>query len=167
MQGLPALIGSLPTFTGPEFFLCDEMHLIGRNISILVQDLIFAQDKFKGSLPDNYSFELKSNINKDVLLNRISEYMLSSRALIPARFEGNWNGAKGSYLRAVDRQDILLYVIPTMVLQHLQDPGARSALMALIDGCAIALQWSISTAELRKMNRYLSIIISGLIYNSI
>lgn len=158
MQGIPASIGALPTFTGAEFFLCDEMHLIARNISILVQGLIFTPDKFKGSLTTEYAFDLKSNINKDVLLGRVSEYMVSSRKLIPARFEGNWNGANSGYLRAVDRQDILLYVMPTMVLQHLRDQEATSALMSLINGCTIALQWSISAAEIRKMNRYLRVI---------
>lgn len=154
MKGVPHSIASLPTFTGAEFFLCDEMHLIARNISKLVQDLIFEPNKFlQGELEDDYCFNLRSGVQKEALLRQTSEYMIASREFIPPTFEGNWSGANIGPLRAVDRQDILLYVIPTMVLQHLENDEAKTAIMNLVNGCTIALQWSITNVQLRKMNR--------------
>lgn len=153
MSSVPNSIASLPTFTGAEFFLCDEMHLIGRNMSNLIKNLIFDNDKFKGS--DNtksYTFRLKSRIRKERLLQDVYNQMVSSREYIPEMFEGHWNGNQ-SRVRAVDLQDFLLYVIPTMVIQHLEEEEARDALMNLVNGCLIALQWSITTTELSKMKR--------------
>lgn len=152
MLGVPPLITSLTTFTGAEFFLCDEMHLIGRNMGSLVLNLVFEQDKFKLDSADGYAFDLTAGTLKDRLLLQIYEQMRNSRVCIPRTFEGHWNG-NDSRIRAVDLQDTLLYIVPTMVFPHLRHEETREALMDLINGCSIALQWSISTLELNKMNR--------------
>lgn len=152
MLGVPPLISSLPTFTGVEFFLCDEMHLIGRNISNLVLGLVFEQDKFKYNSCNGYTFDFIAGTSKERLLIQIYDQMRRSRPYVPHAFEGHWNGNQ-SQLRAVDLQDILLYVVPTMVLPYLRYEETKDALMNLINGCLIALQWSISSAELTRMNR--------------
>jgi hypothetical protein len=47
--------------------------------------------------------------------------------------------------------DTFLYVLPSIVLWRLEDGAAKKALMDLINGCALALQWSIETRDLRKI----------------
>ena len=82
----------------------------------------------------------------------IDKYVNLSRVNIPTTFEGAWDCVKGRS-RHVNWQDFLLYIIPTVVLQHLQHHNTKEALMNLINGCAIALQWSLSQSDVNKMNR--------------
>lgn len=154
MKGLHQLIISLPTFFDPVYFLCDEFHL-AKNISQLCYDLISPNDnlRFKGSSSDDYSFDLNVPFARATkFFEKIDEYVHNSRETIPASFEGNWERAKG-HNRAVDWLDFLLYILPTIVIQHLKHTEAKDALMNLVYGCSIALQWSVSKLDINKMNR--------------
>jgi hypothetical protein len=126
-----------------------------RNISRLCYDLISPLDneRFKSLHGTEYSFELNSSYpNPKKIFDAIDVYVNKSRETIPLSFEGSWQNVKG-LSRAVDWQDFLLYIIPTLVIQHLKHKKTKDALMNLVYGCSIALQWSISKSDTNKMNR--------------
>lgn len=54
-------------------------------------------------------------------------------------------------VRAVDWLDFLLYVVPTLVVPYLPSTSAKKALLALVKGCALALQWRLTEDLLREM----------------
>lgn len=153
MIGVDSLISSLPTFSGTAFFLGDEMHLIAKGISTLVFNLLdpVKNSKFmKIGSTKTYTFTLKnSSVNSmDIILKKI----YNTRVDIPSAFEGSWDSAVGFY-RAVDYLDFLLYAVPTIVLPLVVDLGARNALMNLVNGCSISLQWNISESDISKMKK--------------
>ena len=154
MLGIDSLIGSLPTFTGTPFFLGDEMHLIGRGLGTLVYCLLHPQknQKFYDTIVGckNYTFELITQDGK--IFDSIDEKVNQSRVNIPSAFEGTWNSAVG-ISRAVDYIDFLLYVVPTIILPLVRSSQSRTALMNLVEGCSIALQWRISREDILKMKR--------------
>ena len=109
--------------------------------------------RFKGSNSLDYSFDLNVSSGRSTrFFEKIDEYVNNSRKTVPTSFEGNWERTKG-HNRAVDWLDFLLYILPTIVIQHLKHTEAKDALMNLVYGCSIALQWSISKSEVNKMNR--------------
>lgn len=156
MSGAPSLLTDIPTFDGVSFFLGDEMHLIGRGISALVYNLLNPKScaKFKSlDSTKKYTFELKFETKtQQEIMEMIGSLTKESRRYIPPAFEGNWEGI-GGFSRAVDYVDFLLYVVPTIVLPLVKSRPAQMALMNLVNGCSIALQWSISPADVIKMDR--------------
>lgn len=154
MGGVHSLISTLPTFLDPVFFLCDEFHLM-KNISKLCYDLISPNEnqRFKINDSTEYTFDLNHSYGRSTLFfETIDTYVNNSRVTIPTSFDGNWEQAKG-HNRAVDWLDFLLYIIPTLVIHQLKNREAKDALMNLVYGCSIALQWSISKSDVTKMNR--------------
>jgi hypothetical protein len=153
MPGVSSLFTTLSTFTGTPFFLCDEMHLIGRGISILCFNLISPQnnEKFKSS-SDEYTFDFQDVFRRAKPMEKISDHINMSRINIPTSFQGSWDGLQG-FNRAVDWLDYLLYAIPTLVVPRLKHQRSKKAIMDLVNGCAIALQWNITQTDLENMNR--------------
>lgn len=158
MPGVPSLITSIPTFTGTPFFLCDEMHLIARGIGILSYNLVSPAEntKFKSlstiEHQKPYTFDFDDHIQRSTIMDIISNEINQTRLHIPTTFQGSWDSLKG-FNRAVDWLDYLLYVVPTLIVPRLKYKEAQNAFMDLVNGCSIALQWSISEAELNKMDQ--------------
>lgn len=155
MPGIPRLLSSMVTFKGVSFFLGDEMHLVCRGISALVYNLLDpkSNSKFYDIDPETsdkiYTFELLHS-SPNIMTN-IGKLVKKSRVNIPHTFEGSWDDIVGFY-RAVDYLDFFLYVVPTIIVPLLKVDSTKSALMDLINGCMIALQWDISSSDINKMN---------------
>lgn len=159
MPGIPRLISSIKTFTKTTFYLGDEMHCISRGIGALVYNLLNPRTnvKFKhinigtDTSIHSYTFELHHS-SPDIMSN-LGKLVDKSCVNIPPAFEGSWDGILGIN-RAVDYLDFLLYIVPTIIVPLLVSSPAKVALMDLINGCLIALQWDISRDDLTTMNMY-------------
>ena len=92
------------------------------------------------------------NSSPNHLKTAIGDLISKSKRTIPPTFDGCWDPNFG-YYRSVDYLDFLLFVTPTIIVDKLVDTRARNALMALINGCSLALQWSITKAEIDEMDR--------------
>lgn len=152
MLGVDPVISSLSTFTGTSFFLGDEMHLIGRGLGTLVYNLLDPKKnkKFREFITQDAQYTFGLNARDDTIIKKIDEKVKQSRVYIPSAFEGTWDGGVGIG-RAVDYLDFLLYIVPTIVLPLVQNNETKCALMELVEGCSIALQWRISRRDITKM----------------
>ncbi|KAI9476581.1 MAG: hypothetical protein EXX96DRAFT_507889 [Benjaminiella poitrasii] len=152
----PNIFARLPTFNGSSFYGLDEMHLIGHEIGKLIHKLLVLSNTtpsvnnyyYKnddGSLSkDRYTFLIPK---KDVLL--AGTCIESSRSKIPVSFQGSWDNLilKTDGARAIDYIDFLLYVVPILLVPLLP----KLALLALVKGCSIALQWDLNEDLLVEM----------------
>ena len=158
----PNIFARLPTFNGSSFYGLDEMHLIGLGIGKLIHALIvlsntetdttkyysknadgsFQKDQFPFSLP-----------KRDVLL--AGKCIEASRSKIPVSFQGSWDNLiqKTAGARAIDYIDFLLYVVPTLLVPLLPMAPARKALLSLVKGCSIALQWDLNEELIVEMEK--------------
>ena len=63
-------------------------------------------------------------------------------------------------MRGIDYIDLLLYVIPTIVIEQLQNTNcsvdAIDALAALVKGCSISLSWEMSDINVKQIEQYVS-----------
>ncbi|CAO3631617.1 unnamed protein product [Mucor hiemalis] len=77
----------------------------------------------------------------------------ASRAHIPVFFQGSWDNIieKLDGVRAVDYLDFLLYVVPTLLVPLLPKNKTRTAVMNLVQGCSIALQWELTEDSIVQM----------------
>ena len=66
-------------------------------------------------------------------------------------FQGSWSSINRGFYNEIDWLDTFLYVLSSMVLWRLEDGAAKKALMDLINGCALALQWSTEARDVRKI----------------
>ncbi|OAD81297.1 hypothetical protein PHYBLDRAFT_161912 [Phycomyces blakesleeanus NRRL 1555(-)] len=123
----------LSTFSGSSFFALDELHLIARGIGKLVYDPITVtltkETKFYYTHPDN-------------TLNTTKYAFHIPRADLI-------NGTC-----AVDWLDFLLYIVPTLVMPYLPNRAVKTALLSLMNGCALALQWTLTSELLDEMELY-------------
>lgn len=154
MVGIPRLLSSLSTFSGVSFFGMDEMHLIARGIGKLVYLLLdpTSSSKFKGSNSDRYTFQFRPRTNGRITMKNIGQLIVQSRPRVPASFEGSWDDRFDLY-RAVDWQDLLTVIVPTVIVPHLSSEVAKVRLMNLVNGCIIALQRSVTAADLIKLKQ--------------
>jgi hypothetical protein len=157
MPGVPSLFTDLPTFSGVPFFFLDEMHCIAKNIGTLVYSLIDPGhfNKFKGdneSMYSDYLFAFKDNVDITTIMQDINNMIVAARPTIPTNFQGTWDKMP-SFYRAIDFLDYLLYIIPSIVIPLLKFEDAKKALMDLVSGCSIALQWRITSRELTEMDK--------------
>ena len=63
---------------------------------------------------------------------------------------------KAGFMRSVDWISFMLYVVPTLVFEQLETEYKKpapqiKALMSLVTGCALALQWIIYPSDLAKI----------------
>ncbi|OAD67121.1 hypothetical protein PHYBLDRAFT_174505 [Phycomyces blakesleeanus NRRL 1555(-)] len=130
----------LSTFSRSSFFALDELHLIARGIKKLVYDLItitFTKEiKFYYTHPDNTlnTTEYPFHIPRADLVT-----------IGNCRFDNVFAKIDGTC--AVDWLDFLLYLVPTLVVSYLPNRAVKTALLSLVKGCALALQWTL-TSEL-------------------
>lgn len=86
-------------------------------------------------------------------LKLIGESIAKSRKFIPTSFQGSFDDiiTKTDGTRAVDWLDFLLYIVPTLIVPYLPNEGVKRALLALVKGCSIALQWEITEQLINEM----------------
>ncbi|OAD74319.1 C2H2-type zinc finger transcription factor [Phycomyces blakesleeanus NRRL 1555(-)] len=154
----PSIYTQLSTFSGSSFFALDELHLIARGIGKLVYDLITItltkETKFYYTHPDNTLniTEYPFHIPRADLVT-IGNCITSSRKYIPTSFQGSFDNvfAKIDGTRTVDWLDFLLYLVPTLVVPYLPNRAVKTALLSLMKGCALALQWTLTSELLDEM----------------
>ncbi|OAD65336.1 hypothetical protein PHYBLDRAFT_176248 [Phycomyces blakesleeanus NRRL 1555(-)] len=157
----PSIYTQLSTFSGSSFFALDELHLIARGIGKLVYDLITVtltkETKFYYTHPDNTlnTTEYPFHIPRADLVT-IGNCITSSRKYIPTSFQGSFDNvfAKIDGTRAVDWLYFLLYLVPTLVVPYLPNRAVKTALLSLVKGCALALQWTLTSELLDEMESY-------------
>ncbi|OAD71978.1 C2H2-type zinc finger transcription factor [Phycomyces blakesleeanus NRRL 1555(-)] len=157
----PSIYTQLSTFSGSSFFALDELHLIARGIGKLVYDLITVtltkETKFYYTHPDNTlnTTEYPFHIPRADLVT-IGNCITSSRKYIPTSFQGSFDNvfAKIDGTRAVDWLDFLLYLVPTLVVPYLPNRAVKTALLSLVKGCALVLQWTLTSELLDEMESY-------------
>ncbi len=54
--------------------------------------------------------------------------------------------------RAVDWLDFLLYIIPTLVTPYLPSRTVQKAVLSLVKGCSLALQWDLTDELISEMD---------------
>lgn len=155
MPGVPSLITSLRTFSGVPFFGMDEMHLISRGIGQLLFSMLEprSNSKFRVESADNYTFQFRRLRNSTITMTTIGQQIKLSKPRVPLLFEGCWDDQFGLY-RAVDWQDFLTVVVPLIILSCLEDDNAKEHIMNLVNGCILALERVLSSADLIEMERY-------------
>ncbi|KAL0086416.1 hypothetical protein J3Q64DRAFT_1834229 [Phycomyces blakesleeanus] len=160
------IFARLPTFSGSCFYGLDEMHLIGHGIGKLIYKLVVLSNTESleaywpksedGShfLKDRYTFSLKESDVK--LAGRQIQY---SRSNIPVSFQGSWDNIidKREGVRAIDYIDFLLYVISTLLVPLFTRQTTRKALLALVKGCSICLQWNLNENMIVEMENNFNI----------
>ncbi|OAD68523.1 hypothetical protein PHYBLDRAFT_172950 [Phycomyces blakesleeanus NRRL 1555(-)] len=84
----------------------------------------------------------------------IGNCITSSRPYIPVSFQGSFDNvfSKIDGTRAVDWLDFLLYIVPTLVVPFLSNRAVKTAVLSLVKGCALALQWTLTSELLDEMD---------------
>ncbi|KAI8969555.1 hypothetical protein BDB01DRAFT_732242 [Pilobolus umbonatus] len=156
----PSIFSLLPTFNGSSFFGLDEMHLLGQGMGRFLVELIVEVNKSPrnshilhgvkdgASNMDGYTFKVDHQ-----KLAAAGKMIEESRRKIPVSFQGSWDNliSRTSGARAIDFLDFLLYVVPTLIVPLFEDKNVRLALLKLVRGCAIALQWELTEGLIREM----------------
>ncbi|KAG2223176.1 hypothetical protein INT45_011522 [Circinella minor] len=141
----------LKSFHGYSFFGLDELHLIGANVMKRIWQMV--------------SGDFATDVNTTILLPKqacsaIGSAITESSATIPsAIFEGSFRDVyqKAGLMRSVDWIMFLQAVVPTLVFERLVEEYMSSAeqvdaIMSLVIGCTLALQWNIDQNNLAKIN---------------
>ncbi|KAI9327957.1 hypothetical protein BD770DRAFT_334331, partial [Pilaira anomala] len=149
----PDIFTKLPTFLSSSFHVLDELHALGQGIARFVHEMVvkvnqnpkmtnFYSKNADGSFNSiEYTFKLNTR-----QLENVGTCIELSRSKIPVSFQGSWDNliAKVDGARAIDFLDFLLYVVPTLIVPLFSKAATRKALLCLVRGCAIALQWEIN-----------------------
>lgn len=142
-------------------FGLDEMHLIARGVGKQVYDLVTVSN-LPGSQESLYYYTnedgSKNTYNYPFFINKnnlraIGESITASRKYIPTSFQGSFDNVieKTDGTRAVDWLDFLLSCVPTIVAPYLKDTATKKAVLSLVKGCALALQWELTLDLLDEM----------------
>jgi hypothetical protein len=81
--------------------------------------------------------------------------MASSKYTIPASYEGRWDGITKSIIscRGIDFLDWMLYAVPTIIVPMFKErPETQQAIMKLVEGITIAMEWHITSAMIHRMD---------------
>lgn len=137
------------------------MHLLGQGIGRFILELIVAVNKSPDSqhifhytsedgTPNTAGYTFKAKYQELLQAGRLIE---TSRGNVPVSFQGSWDNlilsTKGA--RAIDFLDFLLYVVPTLLVPLFKETKVRTALLNLVRGCAIALQWKLNDRLIHEM----------------
>ncbi|OAD73079.1 hypothetical protein PHYBLDRAFT_169335 [Phycomyces blakesleeanus NRRL 1555(-)] len=147
--------------TSTAFFGLDEMHLLGHGTG---QQLYVALGgKFCPTINDSgrnaHGIHLQDRLKHhrypfalDVSLEDINIAICASRANIPANFTGMWRSLKelNGKRKTVDWIDFLLFVVPTIVINHFVFDRTKAAVMKIVTACRIAQQWRITAANIQE-----------------
>ncbi|OBZ80313.1 hypothetical protein A0J61_11638, partial [Choanephora cucurbitarum] len=156
LPGLPRLFTDLPAFSIAFFFFGDELHLLGHGMGHLVYNLLHfkSMEKFETHESTRYSFAVSAPFNQRSFIDQLGAWIIGSKPTCPAAFDYSFDNRTG-YYRAVDWQQFLLYIVPTVVIPNLECEESKVALMNLVIAISIALQKSISTQDIVNMRRFL------------
>ena len=90
-------------------------------------------------------------------LAKIATSISNSTKYIPTSFQGNFENVISSSesARAVDWLDFLLYVVPTTVVPCLPSDKCKKAVLSLVRGCSLALQWKLTEEDIDALDRYI------------
>ena len=87
-------------------------------------------------------------------MEEIGQQIESTRKYLPVAFEGSFlniiKQTRGT--RAVDYNDFMLYIVPTLIVPKIRTRAAQQAIIKLVRGCSIALQWKLSIDNLNEMD---------------
>ncbi|OAD70942.1 hypothetical protein PHYBLDRAFT_171014 [Phycomyces blakesleeanus NRRL 1555(-)] len=149
----------LPTLTSSAFFGQDEMHLLGHGTGHQLYQALGG--KFcpgtAGLGRKSHGMHLQERLQRleypfalDVSLDDIEKAVSTSRADIPMAFTGTWRSMKESNgkRKTINWMDFLLFIVPTMVINHLCFADAKQAVRDLVLACFIVQQWSITTSDI-------------------
>ena len=153
----------MSTFSGSSMFGLDELHLIARGIGKHVYELITVANlpASQGSI-FYYTNEdgTKNSADYPFYINRndlksIGESIVKSRKYIPTSFQGSFDNVieKTDGTRHVDWLDILLSCVHTIVVPYIEDAATKKALLSLVKGCALSLQWNLTEHMLNEIQR--------------
>lgn len=141
-------LSSLKTFTGPEFFVFDEMHGICHGIARQLWQLFSGRYDTKKKNP----FGLPRST-----LNAVAEAIPSNKHMIPTIAVGDsWKNIEqhGGQMRAVDWSDFLLYIVPTLIAEdHITDATAKQAILSLVLACRLIQSWTITSDQVTVIQR--------------
>ncbi|OAD75362.1 C2H2-type zinc finger transcription factor [Phycomyces blakesleeanus NRRL 1555(-)] len=130
---------------------------IGKLVYDLITVTLTKETKFYYTHPDNTlnTTEYPFHIPRADLVT-IGNCITSSRKYIPTSFQGSFDNvfAKIDGTRAVDWLDFLLYLVPTLVMPYLPNRAVKTALLSLVKGCALTLQWMLTSELLDEMESY-------------
>ena len=153
----------MTTFSGSTFFGLDELHLIARGIGKQMYELITVANLPAGQDSIFYYTDSNGNKNKEDYpffvpkknLKVIGDNITISRKFIPTSFQGSFDNvfSKIDGTRAVDWLDILLYIVPTIVVPYLPNTEVKNAVLSLVKGCALALQWTLTEDLIIEMDK--------------
>ncbi|OAD75369.1 hypothetical protein PHYBLDRAFT_64293 [Phycomyces blakesleeanus NRRL 1555(-)] len=75
--------------------------------------------------------------------------MVATKSTIPTSLHGAWRDVtkNAGFFRAVDWADFLLFVVPTLVAERVQDLVARNALLGLVQTCNLLMSWELSAED--------------------
>ena len=98
---------------------------------------------------ENYPFYIPKRS-----LVSIGKSITESRQYIPTSFQGSFDNvfAKTEGTRAVDWLDFLLYIVPTLVVPYLPNRTVQKAVLSLVKGCSLALQWELTEELIDEMH---------------
>lgn len=134
-------------------FGLDELHAMS-NVSKaffnMISELYNDKYKFVGN-SGHYPFEISKQDFK-----RVKEAMNASRAFIPTgSFQGSWKGVDPSsvksFYRSVDWIEWFLYVVPTLLVPCFRDKDIQRAVLGLVRGCALSMNWEITENDLTEI----------------
>ncbi|OAD76497.1 hypothetical protein PHYBLDRAFT_165023 [Phycomyces blakesleeanus NRRL 1555(-)] len=108
-----------------------------------------SQDAGENLIPASTMIQLPLGRQLAVALKEIGTAMVSSRRSILTSFHGAWINitTRSGYFRAVDWADFILFVIPTLVAEHVHDQAACKALLDLVQTCNLLMSWELSAEE--------------------
>ena len=109
-------------------------------------------DFYKTLNGSDYTFDIGSQYSPKQFMTQLGKWIDESKTTTSSVCEYSFDHKHGHY-RAVDWQQYLLYIVPTMVIPHLKHVEARNGLMALVNACSIALQKEITQNELTDMGK--------------
>ncbi|KAK4509116.1 uncharacterized protein ATC70_007466 [Mucor velutinosus] len=155
-----SLFNQLSSCIAPQCFGFEEMHTLARGVGselfeMLTVDRSPNNTKFFYTYPDgelereNYPFFIPKQ-----RLFEIGKAIEDTRSYIPVAFDGSFLNLveKLRGTRSVDYLDNLLTIIPTLFVPELASPQARKAIMKLVRGVCLALQWEFTESRLAEID---------------
>lgn len=156
-----SIFSGLNTFKGPLSFPIDELHTLCRGIGSLLYTILTVDNSkttkyFHKMDPDleEYEREMYPFFIEKHTMEEIGQQIESTRKYLPVAFEGSFlniiKQTRGT--RAVDYNDFMLYIVPTLIVPKIRTRAAQQAIIKLVRGCSIALQWKLSIDDLNEMD---------------
>ena len=157
----PSIFAGLDIFKGPLTFQIEELHTISRGGGFLLYAMLTVDNskttKYYHKMdPDLEDYERETYpffVDKRTM-EEIGQQIEETRKYLPVTFEGSFldmiKQTRGT--RAVDYNDFMLYIVPTLIVSKIRTRAAQQAITKLVRGCSIALQRKLSVDDLNEMD---------------